>query len=187
MSTTSSDTTTAIEREIAIAARPETVWEFFVDPEKACRWMGLSAELDPQPGGIYRVEVIPGNVARGVFVELDPPRRLVYTWGWEAGAGSPVPPGSTTIEIDLVAGRRRHDGALHPPRPPDRRRGHASTRTAGATTSSASGRPRRRRPGRRPVAQRRDVLTPSRTRRSRVAPRASAACDAPSGAKPKRP
>ena len=102
MSTTSSDTTTAIEREIAIAARPETVWEFFVDPEKACRWMGTSAELDPQPGGIYRVEVIPGNVARGVFVELDPPRRLVYTWGWEAGAASPVPPGSTTIEIDLV-------------------------------------------------------------------------------------
>ena len=102
MSTTSSDTTTAIEREIAIAARPETVWEFFVDPEKACRWMGTSAELDPQPGGIYRVEVIPGNVARGVFVELDPPRRLVYTWGWEAGAGSPVPPGSTTIEIELV-------------------------------------------------------------------------------------
>ena len=54
------------------------------------------------PGGVYRVEVIPGNVARGVFVELDPPRRLVYTWGWEAGAGGPVPPGSTTIEIDLV-------------------------------------------------------------------------------------
>ena len=35
MSTTSSETTTAIEREIAIAARPETVWEFLVDPEKA--------------------------------------------------------------------------------------------------------------------------------------------------------
>ena len=105
MSTTSSDTTTAIEREIAIAARPETVWEFFVDPEKACRWMGLSAELDPQPGVIYRVEVIPGNVARGVFVELDPPRRLVYTWGWEPGPDgpNPVPPGSSTVEIGLEA------------------------------------------------------------------------------------
>jgi uncharacterized protein YndB with AHSA1/START domain len=101
VSTTSSETT-AIEREIAIAARPETVWEFFVDPEKACRWMGTSAELDPTPGGIYRVEVLPGNVARGVFVELDPPRRLVYTWGWEDGAGSPLAAGSTTIEIDLV-------------------------------------------------------------------------------------
>jgi uncharacterized protein YndB with AHSA1/START domain len=92
--------TTAIEREITIAARPETVWEFFVDAEKACRWMGVSATLDPQPGGVYRVEVLPGSVARGVFVELDPPRRLVYTWGWESGA-SPLPPGSTTIEIVL--------------------------------------------------------------------------------------
>jgi len=80
VSTTSSDTTTAIEREIAIAARPETVWEFFVDPEKACRWMGTSAELDPQPGGIYRVEVIPGNVARGVvFILIG---GLVVDAGW---------------------------------------------------------------------------------------------------------
>ena len=100
MSTTGTDTST-IEREISIAARPETVWDFLVDPEKACRWMGRSATLEPRPGGMYRVEVIPGNVARGVFVELDPPHRLVYTWGWEEGA-SPLAPGSTTIEIELV-------------------------------------------------------------------------------------
>ena len=30
-----------VRREIAIAARPETVWEFLVDPEKTTRWMGL--------------------------------------------------------------------------------------------------------------------------------------------------
>jgi uncharacterized protein YndB with AHSA1/START domain len=102
MSTTSSETT-AIQREIAIAARPETVWEFLVDPDKAVRWMGRSAEMDPRPGGAHRVEVISGNVASGVFVELDPPRRLVYTWGWETGtAAADVPAGSTTIEIDLV-------------------------------------------------------------------------------------
>jgi uncharacterized protein YndB with AHSA1/START domain len=101
VSTRTAEGTTAIERQITIAARPETVWEFFVDEEKACRWMGTAATLDPQPGGTYRVDVCPGNIARGVFVELDPPRRLVYTWGWEESA-SPLPPGSTTIEIDLV-------------------------------------------------------------------------------------
>ena len=31
---------TAVERELAIAASPETVWEFLVDPKKAVRWMG---------------------------------------------------------------------------------------------------------------------------------------------------
>jgi uncharacterized protein YndB with AHSA1/START domain len=94
--------TTSVEREIAIAASPETVWQFLVDPDKATRWMGQAASFDPRPGGVYRVEVIPGDTARGEFVELDPPRRLIYTWGWEEGRASKVVPGSTTIEIELV-------------------------------------------------------------------------------------
>ena len=96
--------TTTVQREITIAARPETVWEFLVDSEKATQWMGLNATFEPQPGGLYRVEVIPGHTARGEFVELDPPHRLVYTFGWEANESgpNPVPPGSSTIEIELV-------------------------------------------------------------------------------------
>ena len=48
--------------------------------------------------------MIPGHTASGEFVEVDPPRRLVYTWGWEPGADgpNPVPPGSSTVEIELV-------------------------------------------------------------------------------------
>lgn len=97
-------TDVAVELEIAIAASPDTVWEFLVDPAKMTRWMGQAAALDPRPGGEYRVEVIPGRTGRGKFVELDPPHRLVQTFGWEAGPDgpSPVPAGSTTIEIELV-------------------------------------------------------------------------------------
>jgi uncharacterized protein YndB with AHSA1/START domain len=94
--------TFAIEREVSIAARPETVWEFLVDPEKAARWMGQEVALEPRAGGLYRIEVIPGEVARGEFVEVDPPRRLVWTWGWEPGGRSTLPPGSTTIEVELI-------------------------------------------------------------------------------------
>ncbi len=43
---------TEVVGELAIAARPETVWEFLIDPEKATRWMGIGAELEPQPGGV---------------------------------------------------------------------------------------------------------------------------------------
>ena len=92
----------AVERELEIAARPETVWELLTDPNEATRWMGLEAAFDLRPGGAYRVEVIPGNVAIGKFVEIDPPHRLVYTWGWESGTGGSVPPGSTTVEFDLI-------------------------------------------------------------------------------------
>jgi uncharacterized protein YndB with AHSA1/START domain len=93
---------TSVEREIAIAASPETVWELLVDEDKATRWMGQACSFDPRPGGLYRCDVIPGHVARGEFVELDEPRRLVFTWGWEPESGSPVAPGTTTIEIELV-------------------------------------------------------------------------------------
>jgi uncharacterized protein YndB with AHSA1/START domain len=92
-----------VRKTVEIAASPETVWELLVDPVKAIRWWGIGAEFDPRPGGKLRVHVIPGSVASGVFVELDPPRRLVYTWGWSEGGGGPelVPPGSTTVEIEL--------------------------------------------------------------------------------------
>jgi uncharacterized protein YndB with AHSA1/START domain len=98
----------ALVREIVIAASPETIWQFLVDPSKAVRWMGIAASLDPRPGGCYRVEVLPGDVVLGEFVELDPPRRLVQTWGWESRSGS-VPPGSTTVAFDLL---QREDGTL---------------------------------------------------------------------------
>jgi uncharacterized protein YndB with AHSA1/START domain len=99
------DTTTestTIERELEIAASPETVWALLVDPEQAVRWMGQAATFDLRPHGLYRVEVIPGHTARGEFVEIDPPHRLVLTWGWEAESGSAVAPGSTTVEYELV-------------------------------------------------------------------------------------
>jgi uncharacterized protein YndB with AHSA1/START domain len=95
-------TADAITRRLEIAARPETVWAFLVDPEKATRWMGVAAELDPRPGGLYQVEVLPGQVAKGEFVELDPPRRIVHTFGWEPGSNSEVRSGTTTVEIELV-------------------------------------------------------------------------------------
>lgn len=96
--------TTAVERELTIDAGPEAVWEFLVDPEKATRWMGERATFEPRPGGLYRVEVIPGNTAVGEFVELEPPHRLVFTWGWEPGGhDNRVAPGSSTVEIELVA------------------------------------------------------------------------------------
>jgi uncharacterized protein YndB with AHSA1/START domain len=62
------------ELEVRIQARPETVFEFFVDPEKMTRWKGTHAELDPRPGGTYRVGGIAGGeTVVGEFVEIDPP------------------------------------------------------------------------------------------------------------------
>lgn len=95
----------AVEREVRIAARPETVFEFFTDPEKQLLWMGRRAELDARPGGIYRVEINDKATASGEFVEIDAPTRVVFTFGWEGqeadGGEHGVPPGSSRVEIRL--------------------------------------------------------------------------------------
>jgi uncharacterized protein YndB with AHSA1/START domain len=94
-----------VEREVRIAAAPETVFPFFTEPDKMIRWKGSKAELDPRPGGIYRVEINEQAIARGEYVEIDSPRRIVFTWGWEgqeAGTGEhSVPPGSSRVEVTL--------------------------------------------------------------------------------------
>jgi uncharacterized protein YndB with AHSA1/START domain len=86
--------------ETRIEARPETVFPFLTDPERMTRWMGRSATLDPRPGGVFLVDVTGKHVARGEFVSVDPPRRVVFTWGWEDHPE--LPPGASTVEIELV-------------------------------------------------------------------------------------
>ncbi|MDQ3956897.1 MAG: SRPBCC domain-containing protein [Actinomycetota bacterium] len=90
----------AVVREIHIEASPEIVFDYFTDPEKMTRWKGRSAELDPRPGGVYHVTMNDVAAARGSYVELDRPHRLVFTWGWEGG--HPVAPGSSTVEVTLT-------------------------------------------------------------------------------------
>ena len=89
-----------IHREITIGAPAATVFEFFVDPKLMVRWMGQRAELDARPGGIFRVAINGAMVAEGKFVAVDPPRRVVFTWGWDVD-GNPVRPGTSEVEVNL--------------------------------------------------------------------------------------
>ncbi len=91
----------SVTRRAFLAAPPTTVWAFLTDPQRMGRWMGRSAELDPTAGGRYRVEVVPGEVAAGVFLEVDAPHRLAHTWGWE-GDGAAVPVGTTLVSYELT-------------------------------------------------------------------------------------
>jgi uncharacterized protein YndB with AHSA1/START domain len=86
--------------DVEINAPARAVYEMFTDPEKLARWIGIRAMLEPRPGGQFRFELMPGEFCSGRYVELDPPNRVVFTWGWESGA-IPVEPGSTTVEVDL--------------------------------------------------------------------------------------
>ena len=65
------------------------------------------AQVEPQPGGLYLVNVTGARVSRGSFREVVPVHRLAYSFGWDGS--EVVPPGSSLIEIDLI---ERPDGTL---------------------------------------------------------------------------
>lgn len=87
--------------ERLIGAPPEVVYSYLTVATKWALWQGTAARLDARPGGVFAVSMENGMEARGEFVELEPGRRVVFTWGWEGHAE--VPPGSSTVEIVLVA------------------------------------------------------------------------------------
>ena len=93
--------TKVIEREITIDASPETVFRLLTDPTQYVRWKGKLAELEPRPGGRFRIAFASTkDIAAGKYVEVVPGRRVVFTWGWEGN--EQVPPGVSTVEIDLI-------------------------------------------------------------------------------------
>jgi uncharacterized protein YndB with AHSA1/START domain len=87
-------------REIMIDATPETIFPFLTEAEKYVLWEGTEAEIDPRPGGVYRVLVRGEYPAAGEFVEVVPNEKVVIAMGWDA-PDHPVPPGSSRVEITL--------------------------------------------------------------------------------------
>lgn len=115
-----------LEVSVFIAAEPETVFPYFIDPSRYIQWMGSAAVLEPMPGGTYRITMRGGVQAVGRFVEIDAPRRLVFTWGWTHDHA--VPPGSTRVVVTL----EKEDGGTrvvlrHHGLPDDEQRVHHNT------------------------------------------------------------
>jgi uncharacterized protein YndB with AHSA1/START domain len=93
-----------VEREIKIEVPPETVFGFFTDPEKLVSWLGQRATLDPRPGGVFSFRIDDYRV-EGEYVEVEPYRRIVFTWGYGEVPGervNPLPAGASKVEVELV-------------------------------------------------------------------------------------
>ena len=92
------DTLTATVR---IAAPPEVVFPYFTDAELMVAWIGEHADLDARPGGTFRLRFDSSNAVRGTYLVIEPPHRVMFTWG---RPGDPeLPEGSTTVEVLLTS------------------------------------------------------------------------------------
>jgi uncharacterized protein YndB with AHSA1/START domain len=94
--------TAPVVASVRIAAPPEVVFPYFTDPGLVTRWIASRAELDARPGGVFSIDV-EGNPARGTFIEVQPPHRVIFTWGILNSEA--LPPGSTWVEVVLEADR----------------------------------------------------------------------------------
>jgi uncharacterized protein YndB with AHSA1/START domain len=83
---------------VRIDASPAEVFPYLTDADLMVRWMGEWAELQPEAGGSLAID-INGVPIRGEYVVVEPPHRVVFSWG--AAGSDALPPGSTTVEIVL--------------------------------------------------------------------------------------
>jgi uncharacterized protein YndB with AHSA1/START domain len=87
--------------ERRVEASPETVFMFFSEPARWLQWQGVEAELDPRPGGTFRMNVRgDGTLVRLTHRNLPPDEVATHQAGWShylarlatrAGGGQPGP------------------------------------------------------------------------------------------------
>jgi len=89
-----------LNREIEMAARPETVFRFFTDASRWASWWGAGSTIDAVPGGLVRI-VLPGGVeVGGEVIAVDPPEEIVFTYGYVSG--SPIPEGASRVTLRVT-------------------------------------------------------------------------------------
>jgi uncharacterized protein YndB with AHSA1/START domain len=91
---------TLVDRRLFIDAPPARVYELLTDAGHLVAWLAPEAAVEPRAGGTITWRHENGDRCGGEFLELVPGRRIVFTYGWDR-ADVGIPPGSTTVEIDL--------------------------------------------------------------------------------------
>jgi uncharacterized protein YndB with AHSA1/START domain len=81
-------TTEEIRKTIVVEAPPEAVFKALTDEKELVQWMPREAKMDARVGGEYEFKYrwadrALDTVLRGKILELEPNRRLSYTWDTE--------------------------------------------------------------------------------------------------------
>jgi uncharacterized protein YndB with AHSA1/START domain len=89
-----------LERTLTIAARRDTVFAYFADSARFAAWWGPGSSIDGRPGGAVRIRYPNGVVASGEVVEIEAPRRIAFTYGYEDPAKG-LAPGASCVTVTL--------------------------------------------------------------------------------------
>jgi uncharacterized protein (TIGR03086 family) len=87
------------EKSVFVPLPPDEAFALVTHPDRLRRWQAITARVDLRAGGEYRWTIIPGHTVRGSYTEVEPGRRVVFTWGWEGSED--LPPGASTVIVTL--------------------------------------------------------------------------------------
>ena len=87
------------EKSVLVPLSADETFALITQPDRLRRWQVVTARVDLRAGGDYRWTIIPGHSVAGTFTEVEPGRRVVFTWGWEGSAD--LSPGASTVIITL--------------------------------------------------------------------------------------
>ena len=101
----------------------EAVFRAWTEPHTLALWWGPEnfttpvAEMDVRPGGAYRFVMRSPDGSRelrvgGTYREVEPPRRLVFSWRWEGGVPFRDDPGMPSLYGSLLIISRAPTGEL---------------------------------------------------------------------------
>lgn len=103
-----------IDQSVFIPVDPDTAFALITEPERLRRWQTVAARVDLRVGGDYRWTITPGHSAAGTFTEIEPGKRVVFTWGWEGPAAPDADASTVTITLEPGEGgttvRLVHEG-----------------------------------------------------------------------------
>ncbi|HKZ32358.1 MAG TPA: SRPBCC domain-containing protein [Vicinamibacteria bacterium] len=92
-----------LDRTVTIVARRETVFRYFTDSGRFAAWWGQGSTIEPRPGGVVHIRHPNAIVAGGEVVEIVPPERIVFSYGFESGQPIPVAASRVTITLEETA------------------------------------------------------------------------------------
>ncbi|MEX2252982.1 MAG: SRPBCC domain-containing protein [Thermoleophilaceae bacterium] len=93
-----------------LPAPRDEVFAAWTEAARIPEWFGPAgriaprAEVDLRVGGRYRIEIQDGELvlsAVGRYLEIEPPERLVFTFGWEPVVHEVADIGETVVTVEL--------------------------------------------------------------------------------------